>query len=484
MVTIGSESHLLNDGADLNTVAAAQKEGWINLKAFLFPGEAEQDPHFKDEIRRRSLLGLYIICGVTAIMPVLGYFLHILANLSKPAQIRFPIAPLLLLGLGGAMFAVTRTKWGSRRARPLAFLEGILVATILVWANLLGHRSISADPVLSALIDVIIVLVVALTAIPARPLQMAAFGWGISWINFSSAVVALQLGLISSESFRYYPAFDLIVILCVVLAGFNYQLLHGSYLAHLDRLSSHSRLLNSETAVSFSRLSATLSHELNSPLGALASSLDSLKALRTKEMAGDGLDRERANQIWENLITNAGKAVEKLGEIAARIERFTNLDRTESSSVEVGRMLRDIAQMVSPAGGESRIALAVEDLPELTLKPQPVSSVFSRLMQNALRANSDGPPIEVDARVLDGHVVVSVRDHGSGLSSRELTELFEPGFRAKGSRIGASNWGLFTARQIVREHGGEISAERAEGGGTRVNVQLPLDASLPADEQV
>jgi signal transduction histidine kinase len=472
-----------NNGADLTTVTARRKEGWINLKAFLFPGKAEQDPQFKDEIRRRSVLGLYIICGVTAIMPVLGYLLHIMVNLSEPDRIGFPVAPLLLLSLGGAMFAATRTKWGLRRARPLAFIEGILVATILVWANLLGYRSISSDPVLSALIDVIIVLVVALTAIPARPMQMAVFGWGISWINFSSAVVGLQFNLIPEESLRYYPAFDLIVILCVVLSGFNYQLLHGSYLAHLDRLASHSRLLNSETALSFSRLSATLSHELNSPLGALASSLDSLKALRTKEQA-DGLDRQRANQIWEDLMDGADKAAQKLHEIASRIERFTNLDRADSSPVEVDRMLRDIAQMVSPPGADSRIALSVSALPALTLKPQAVSSVFSRLMQNALRANSDSQPVEVEAHVLDGHVVVSVRDHGSGLSKRELGELFEPGFRAKGSRIGASNWGLFTARQIVREHGGEITAERAEGGGTKVSVQLPLDAPASIDEPV
>jgi signal transduction histidine kinase len=103
-------------------------------------------------------------------------------------------------------------------------------------------------------------------------------------------------------------------------------------------------------------------------------------------------------------------------------------------------------------------------------------------MQNALHANTDGQPVEVAARLLDGHVVVSVRDHGSGLSDRELRELFEPGFRAIGQRIGASNWGLFAARQIVREHGGEISAERAEGGGTKVSVQLPLDTPTSAGE--
>jgi signal transduction histidine kinase len=211
--------------------------------------------------------------------------------------------------------------------------------------------------------------------------------------------------------------------------------------------------------------------------------LDSLKALRTKEQA-DGLDRQRANQIWEDLMDGADKAAQKLHEIASRIERFTNLDRADSSPVEVDRMLRDIAQMVSPPGADSRIALSVSALPALTLKPQAVSSVFSRLMQNALRANSDSQPVEVEAHVLDGHVVVSVRDHGSGLSKRELGELFEPGFRAKGSRIGASNWGLFTARQIVREHGGEITAERAEGGGTKVSVQLPLDAPASIDEPV
>ncbi len=44
-------------------------DAWVAVKAFLFPGRAEDDPDFKEEIRRRSIRGVYIIAGVTAFMP-------------------------------------------------------------------------------------------------------------------------------------------------------------------------------------------------------------------------------------------------------------------------------------------------------------------------------------------------------------------------------------------------------------------------------
>lgn len=462
--------------AERSSLAAQLREGWAALKGFLFPGKAEKDPGFKEEIRRRSVRGLYIVAGVTAIMPVLGVLFHILADLYDPMPMASPLFTIALLALAGATLTAALTSWGRRHARPLAFLEGGGVATIMIWSNLLGLRAPNVDPVLSSLIDIVIVLVVALTAIPARPMQMFVFGWGIAWINYVSSVLAARWDLIPQPSLHYYAAFDLVILLCVVLAGLNYQLLWRSYLAHLDRLTSNSRLISSEMAVSFSRLSATLSHELNSPLGALSSSIESLRSLEIKEQSSSPLAPEKARQIRDSLFESAEKAVETLTNVSSRIQRFTNLDRAETTSVHIDKLLLDIVHMVGPGEGEGvKIELTAAVLPVVEIKPQAISGVFSRLIQNAIQANIDGQPVEVKAVSSNGDILVTVRDHGEGLSNQAMQELFEPSFRTRGNRIGASNWGLFTARQIVREHGGEISVERAEGGGTTVTVQLPLD---------
>jgi Signal transduction histidine kinase len=68
---------------------------------------------------------------------------------------------------------------------------------------------------------------------------------------------------------------------------------------------------------------------------------------------------------------------------------------------------------------------------------------------------------------------VEVTDNGSGLPPEALENIFDPGFRVTGDRVSTGNWGMFSSRQIVREHGGEISIVSTAGSGTRVKMSLP-----------
>lgn len=451
---------------------------WVRLKAFLFPGKAEDDPQFAEEIQRRSVRGLYIIAGVTGFMPVMGVTFHAIMDIFEPQPMPTGLVPATLVFLALMALVAARATWGRRHARLLGLAFGIAVATVLIWANFTGVQ-ISPDPALAAMIDAIVVIVVGLTAVPTRPMQMFVFAWGISIINFVSAMLASSYGWIPAPSLHYYAGFDLLVLLCVVLAGLNYQLVHEGHLAHQEKLGSQSRLLQAETAISYARLSATLSHELNSPLGALKSSVDSLQSLRTRSATDTRLTPEKVDVIRGSLLDGASQATAKIDDVVGRIQRFTNLDRAEVTSVEIDRMLQDVAQMVAPAGEVGpAIRLNVAHLPKVELKPQAISGVFSRLMHNAVKASADRGPVDVSATSEVGYILVSVEDQGDGLTDQQLAELFQPGFKTRGGLIQASKWGLFTARQVVREHGGDISAARSSKGGTRVTVRLPLDSTL------
>ena len=249
------------------TLSSRLRAGVSALAEFLFPGKAEEDPGFRDEIRHRSLRGVYILVGVTAFMPFLSLLFHGLANLFEPEPQTSSPSRLALLTLAGCTLAAARTARGREHARPLAFAMGIGVSAILTWSNIFEDPGSAATTVLESMIDVLVVLIVALAAIPARPLQMFAFGATLIWIDLALASLAAGQGLIDAPPAHYYSAGFLIAVLCGALSGLTYQLLHDSYLGQRERLASQSRLLHSETALSFARLSATLSHELNSPLG-------------------------------------------------------------------------------------------------------------------------------------------------------------------------------------------------------------------------
>lgn len=444
------------------------------MAGFLFPGDAEKDPGFREEIRHRSLRGVYIIAGVTAFMPFLSLLVHGLVSLVAPEPQTSSPSKLALLTLAGCALAATRTEQGRRHARPLAFALGIGVSAILTWSNIFEDPGDATTTVLESMIDVMVVLIVALAAIPAKPLQMFAFGVTLVWIDLALALYAAEHGLIAAPPAHYYSGGHLIAVLCGALSGLTYQLLHNSYLGQQERLSAQSRLLHSETALSFARLSATLSHELNSPLGALRSSVASLQSLATKQDAPEA-NKERIRRLQRDLLDGSEKAVDKISNMVDRIQRITNLDRAEVTQVEVDKMLHDVVQMVraeDKAGAEIRLTTTA--MPAIELKPQAISSVFSRLLHNAVKASAGRGPVEVSAWREKDEILVSVQDHGQGLSSEELHELFQPGFKTRGGTVGASNWGLFTARQAVREHGGDISAARANNGGVRIVVRLPL----------
>jgi signal transduction histidine kinase len=71
----------------------------------------------------------------------------------------------------------------------------------------------------------------------------------------------------------------------------------------------------------------------------------------------------------------------------------------------------------------------------------------------------------------DTHVKVSFTDTGGGISAENLSRVFEPYFTSKS---GGSGLGLLIVRRIVREHGGELAIESAEGKGVTLTVRLPL----------
>ena len=79
------------------------------------------------------------------------------------------------------------------------------------------------------------------------------------------------------------------------------------------------------------------------------------------------------------------------------------------------------------------------------------------------------------ARRQNAHVKVVVRDEGPGYSPTELALFFEPGFKVIRGRVAGGNWGMFSSRQVVRQHGGDIEARSEPGRWTEVTVTLPSE---------
>jgi signal transduction histidine kinase len=179
-------------------------------------------------------------------------------------------------------------------------------------------------------------------------------------------------------------------------------------------------------------------------------------------------------EIEEQLRRTAIESAERLHQIVLRMQRFTNLDRNELLPVDLNSLLQDVADMLK-AGAKDQVVLELDfqPLPRLPVRPQQMSAVFLNLLQNAIDGLNGSGHVSLVTRQTHLEVEVIVQDDGKGMSAEELATIFDPAFKVRAGRVSTGNWSLFSSRQIIREHGGEIEIQSSPGKGTRVCVTLP-----------
>ena len=98
------------------------------------------------------------------------------------------------------------------------------------------------------------------------------------------------------------------------------------------------------------------------------------------------------------------------------------------------------------------------------------------LLENARDAVSGGGTISVRTAVRDGHVMVRIRDTGPGISPEAMDRVFDPFFTTKEVGEG-TGLGLTVARNIAREHGGDVVLECPPQGGTEAVLSIALNCA-------
>jgi len=214
---------------------------------------------------------------------------------------------------------------------------------------------------------------------------------------------------------------------------------------------------------------ANISHELKTPVGALALLAETLL---------DEDDPIVTKRLVERLTTEAfrvGNTIDDLLELS-RLEVATGLATDE---VTVVSFLDAAADRVMPAAEQRAIEIEVERPPErLTVvgdRRQLVSAV-TNLLDNAVKYSEPGSSVDVRARTDGTWVDVTVRDHGIGIPRRDLERIFERFYRvdrARSRETGGTGLGLAIVRHVASNHRGEVRVESREGVGSTFTLRLP-----------
>ena len=129
-----------------------------------------------------------------------------------------------------------------------------------------------------------------------------------------------------------------------------------------------------------------------------------------------------------------------------------------------------------PTGIECQVQID-ENLPRVLGDRRLIKRTVVNLMENALHAvNGNGTVrvrVEPDASNAERFLRLSVSDTGVGVDPELQERIFEPYFSTRASGTGL---GLAIAKKVVEDHGGQISLESESGGGTEVNMTLPISS--------
>jgi two-component system, OmpR family, sensor kinase len=213
------------------------------------------------------------------------------------------------------------------------------------------------------------------------------------------------------------------------------------------------------------------SHEFRTPLTVIDAQAQRLIKLKDQVVPTDLLERaerirgavRRLTATMDSLL-NASQLFD--GEIAYRPVDF---DPTE--------LLRDVCQLHRDTTRSADIHEDFATLPTLvTGDPKLLFTAIGNLLSNAIKYSASGSLIEISARCEgNDHWLVSVRDHGIGITERDQTHLFERFFRGTNvARVAGNGVGLHLVSMVLALHGGTIEVVSREGAGSAFNVLLPL----------
>jgi len=450
----------------------------IDWREFLLPDEEEREPRFRAQIDRLSVFGLRIIAAVC----FSGVAFFALAAAVVPEGVGLPpggwYLPLTIFMLGALAVGVSTI----REARPYARWAGCLVGYGVALAQFLTLASYVDRPEIAFFLFsgiVTGVMLIGLAALPLRPVHSFTLGATIA-VTYASVLplVAPQLSGGRGASLIYVIQ---ILVLCTALTVIVYRQRVLAFRARraardaLDQLrSAQARLIVAESAHSQTRFAAALSHELNTPLGALTSAFDTLIHLvRKTDIATDA----RYQEILVGAEAAGRGSSARLSEIVDRMAFLTNLDKAEQQSVDLNELCRETAASIRGEWqGKVELVWDLETLPSMTGRPQQLGAVINNLLRNAVAATADGSEggrVTITSRERLDSLVVEVRDTGRGIEPERLRTLFEPTLQVDGDRVAATNWSLFVCRTIVTEHDGQLHIESEPGKGTTARISLP-----------
>jgi len=223
-------------------------------------------------------------------------------------------------------------------------------------------------------------------------------------------------------------------------------------------------------------------HELKTPL----TSMLGMSQIAERVLAlSETPDRERLRG-YLGIVVDQGRKLAKLINQALDLARWADgqviLDRQCTDVTALVEGVVELARLKDPS---RPVAIQASGSIQANVDPLRLEQVLTHLLDNAAAYSPAGAPIEIALHLTPTALSLAVTDHGIGIPPEHRTHLFERFYRAQPESYQSGlGLGLFLSRQIVEQHGGTLTVDFPEAGGSRFRIQLPYDLRCTTNNDV
>lgn len=257
------------------------------------------------------------------------------------------------------------------------------------------------------------------------------------------------------------------------------------------------KLILAERLSSMGMVAAGVGHEINNPLGFVLNHLQMVEAQLEMSVPDAGRREQLRTRLRE-----ATFGTERIASIVQSLKVLSREAASELSVIELAPLLRRMLELAAHRIRErGTLVLELDDSPRVRVNEARLGQVFLNLVLNAVQSLPEDAGSSHEVRIRsgtapDGRAFFEVCDSGRGIPQELRARIFEPFFTTKAAGEG-TGLGLFIARQIVHEQGGDICVFDNEFAGSvrgacfRVllpaetapaSPEPPATAELPAPE--
>jgi two-component system sensor histidine kinase ArlS len=212
------------------------------------------------------------------------------------------------------------------------------------------------------------------------------------------------------------------------------------------------------------------SHELRTPVSILEGHLSLLNRWGKKDPAI--IDESLEASLQE--LSRLKKIINDLLELT----RAENVRTLTFEKVNTEVIVQQVVKNLEIIYPDYRFTMKIERLlPKLAMSEQHLQQILIILFDNAIKYSREKKIVEITVKQEDDEILLTVADHGIGIPSEHIPEVFNRFYRidkARGRENGGTGLGLSIAKRLIEKYNGAISIKSNEGIGTKVSLWLPI----------